>query len=217
MSRQRFIYPETFASDDFVALSLGARLLFIGMFTTADDYGRGKGSLGALKATIYPADELSRGTIGTWAEEIRKRKMVRFYEVDGSIYYEVAKWEKWQRPKYKVASKIPPFQEKSKLRGRLVPDPGTNQPGDRDKLGNGLGSVVLGREGEGGVGLGGSAGSEGGEVDASDPLAVPDPDPDPEENREPTPLENAIGREELDEGFRSMRQALRPKQTEGAA
>ena len=44
MSRQRFIHPDLFSSDDFMSLPLGARLLWVGLFTFADDEGRGKAS-----------------------------------------------------------------------------------------------------------------------------------------------------------------------------
>jgi hypothetical protein len=183
VSRQRFIYPETFASEDFVALSLGARLLFIGMFATADDYGRGKGSLGVLKATVYPEDDLTREQIGTWTEEVRKRRMVRFYEVDGSIYYEVTKWEKWQRPKYKAASKIPPCPRNSGKLPGLGPDSGTVQPGTRAEPGRspatGSNRVGLGSVGKGGVGR--PPVDPTSELDATDPLPVEISDPEPDE------------------------------------
>ena len=56
MSRQRFIYPEMFSSEDFLSLPLGGRLLFIGLITFADDYGRGRGSHTVIKAQVFPTD-----------------------------------------------------------------------------------------------------------------------------------------------------------------
>lgn len=212
MSRQRFIYPETFASDDFVALSIGARLLFIGMFATADDFGRGKGSVGVLKATVFPADDLLKTQVAEWAEEIRRRKMVRFYESDGSIYYEVAKWEKWQRPKYKVASKIPPFSRNTRLWPGLGAEAGTNQGQSSPESGTnwatgreGLGSDGLGWEGTGRVGSPESKLT--GEVDASSPPPVSDPDP----RREVDPVTEERFRV-ADEALRRMRGGLKTTQ-----
>ena len=41
MARKRMIDPNIWQSEDFNSLSLMGRLLFIGMFSNADDEGRG--------------------------------------------------------------------------------------------------------------------------------------------------------------------------------
>ena len=43
MARKRMIDPNIWDSEDFSKLSILGRLLFIGMFSNADDEGRGKG------------------------------------------------------------------------------------------------------------------------------------------------------------------------------
>jgi hypothetical protein len=124
VSRQRMIYPETFTSEDFNSLSLGARLLFIGCIATADDYGRGRGGIRTLKATVFPADDLTIDEVGSWADEVSGRGMVVFYDAEGSRYYQIAKWDTYQKPKYKSASQIPPLQRDSRARSKPGPDRG---------------------------------------------------------------------------------------------
>lgn len=79
MSRQRFIYPEIFTSHDFMSLSHGARLLFIGMFTTADDFGRGDASPTVLKAKVFPGDDARARDIAGWLGQIADLGMAIVY------------------------------------------------------------------------------------------------------------------------------------------
>ena len=111
MSRQRFIYPEIFTSEDFTSLSYGARLLFIGMFTTADDYGRGRGTARSLKAAVFPSDDCTLNQVETWAQEVCSRMMVRFYQIAGAVYYDIPNWTRYQAPQYKAKPKVPSFQD----------------------------------------------------------------------------------------------------------
>lgn len=143
MSRQRFIYPETFQSEDFIALSMGARLLWVGMFTTADDYGRGKASAVSLKALIFPVDRISLAKIEQWRGEVDDRKMARVYRVSVSTYYDIPSWSKYQHPRYVAESKIPPYEEKDETPG--------GPPGDLTHI-CGSGGEGSGRVGRGVVG-----------------------------------------------------------------
>ena len=146
MSRQRFIYPETFTSDDFNSLTIEARLLFIGMFTTADDYGRGRASARTLKATVFPADTFDLETVALWRAELMARGMILVYESEqnGTIvtFYQISKWDKYQRPKYKSPSKIPCFQHDAGTRDKSGTNPGQFVPSSEEKRGEEKSSVV---------------------------------------------------------------------------
>jgi hypothetical protein len=100
-----------------MALSRDARLLFIGMFSNADDLGRGSGSPASLKATIFPADEIALGAIAKLAAEISGHGMVYFYRGpdDPSVFYQLATWDRWQKPKYPTPSKLPAYQGRGGL------------------------------------------------------------------------------------------------------
>lgn len=133
MSRQRFIYPDLFDSEKFASLSLGARVLFVALFATADDYGRGRGSLRAMRASAFPHDDFTLDQIGTWLGEIKglpssngDLPWLETYEVAGQQFYQLPGWSNRQRPRYHASSSIP---EKPK------PEHPQNQP-DRGSSGD---------------------------------------------------------------------------------
>jgi hypothetical protein len=138
-NRQRFIHPTIWQSADFIGLSQGARLLFIGLFSTADDEGRGKGRSITLKANIFPGDDIPLPKIERWAEEITAKGMARFYVVNGATFYDLPSWHLYQKPKYVIRSNVPPFQQD----GAIGPNPPT--------LAEIVPWVGLGREGTGRV------------------------------------------------------------------
>jgi len=147
MSRQRFIYPEMFTSADFMGLSHGARLLWIGMFTTADDYGRGRADPASLKAAIFPGDSHTQEALTTWIQEVKLREMVVLYAVGGRLYYEIPTWTKYQNPKYKAVPKVPPPQRVARVRDKPGPGPGQTRTGPGDVVGcSGVGLGVEGSE-----------------------------------------------------------------------
>ena len=53
MARKRMIDPNIWESEDFSKLSVLARLVFIGIFSNADDDGRGRGKSAYLKSIIF--------------------------------------------------------------------------------------------------------------------------------------------------------------------
>ena len=109
MARKRMIDPNIWESEDFSKLSVFARFLFIGMFSNADDEGRGRAKPVYLKSVIFPYDEHIRMTDMEKAlKEIAERMSVVFYEHGGNQYYELTHWKKWQRVEKPQKSLIPP-------------------------------------------------------------------------------------------------------------
>ena len=54
MARKRMIDPSIWINEDFGTLSSLADLVFIGLFSIADDEGRCKASLASIKAVRFP-------------------------------------------------------------------------------------------------------------------------------------------------------------------
>lgn len=142
MSRQRFIHPEIFESQDFLALSHGARLLFIGLFALADDHGRGRGGEMHLSGSVFPGESVP---IRDWIGEVSARKLARFYEVAGSVYYDLPTWSKWQKPKYVADSKVPSFHAGAPIPTSSGPNPGQSGPESGPNPDTGSNRVVIGR------------------------------------------------------------------------
>lgn len=124
MARKRMIDPNIWDSEDFSKLSVLGRLLFIGMFSNADDEGRGKGKAIYLKSVIFPYDESMRvSDVERTLNEIAQNMSVVFYEEGGSEYYELINFLKWQKVDKPHPSMIPPFGDTSRtLRGAVAPN-----------------------------------------------------------------------------------------------
>lgn len=140
MAFKRFIHGEMFTSEDFISLSMPARLLWVGLFgKVADDHGRGKAGAAYLKAEIFPADRCSTSKVTEWLREIAQAGMLHIYHTEGRDLFQIPSWATWQRPKYAKASKYPEIKDLPK-KGQKGPNPSMG----RDGLGwVGLGITTL--------------------------------------------------------------------------
>lgn len=77
--------------------SIGARLLFVGMFSNADDEGFIRGDAGSLKRLIFGFDDNIKPELDGWLNEIRVAKNIHFYETEGETYAHFLKWDKHQK------------------------------------------------------------------------------------------------------------------------
>lgn len=116
------IDPNIWHSEDFSKLSALAKLIFIGIFSNADDQGRGRAKSAYLKSVLFPYDENLRvSDVDKALSEISKHMSISFYELDGNEYYLLDNWDKWQRVDRPTPSVIPPPDERCKpLRGSFV-------------------------------------------------------------------------------------------------
>ncbi len=129
MARRRMIAPEIWLSEDFSKLSLLAKLLFIGMFSQADDQGRGRAKPVYLKSILFPYDEKLRvADVETALSEIALNMSVALYSVAGSSYYEFQNWKKWQTIDRPKPSELPP-REAGKPHDEAVFPVAGKQPG----------------------------------------------------------------------------------------
>lgn len=118
MARIRTIKPEFWTSEQIVACSPMARLLFIGLWNFCDDGGRIPFSPQNLKMRIFPGDDISsenvRGLIGELSSNDRGNPLVVIYDIEGKQYLQVTGWDKHQRierPNYQfpdVNGVVPP-------------------------------------------------------------------------------------------------------------
>lgn len=96
MARKRMIHPNIWEDPAFNKLSHSARILFIGMFSNADDEGFMRADKGSLKRLIFGFDD-NTTEINNWIGEIKKNcKNIHFYKVDGEEYAHFTRWEKYQ-------------------------------------------------------------------------------------------------------------------------
>lgn len=97
MSRIRTVKPEFWTSEQVIACSPIARLLFIGLWSFCDDNGVHPASYIRLKAEVFPANNFSTPEIKQWINELINNSLIREYIVDAKAYWLVTGWKKHQR------------------------------------------------------------------------------------------------------------------------
>lgn len=122
MARIRTIKPEFTQSESIGRLSRDARLLFIQIWTIVDDSGRTRASSRGLASALYPFDDDARDLIDGWLSELIREKLITRYVVDGSTYLEVNNWRKHQKIDRPTPSRLPGFDEAS----RVLDEPSTS-------------------------------------------------------------------------------------------
>jgi len=130
MARKRMIDPNIWQSEDFGRLSNLAKIVFIGLFSLADDEGRGRANPMYLKSNLFPYNEDMRSAdIEKALSEISSNMSVNFYSCDGSSYYSLSSWYTFQKIEKPTDSKLPAFDENNKEIHRLFTE--TSPKGSR--------------------------------------------------------------------------------------
>ena len=96
MSRIRSVHPGLFTDESFVSLSIPARVLYIGIWTEADDHGVFEWKPIQFKMRLLPADALD---VGALMEEMAACNSVTKFISDGKSYGLVRNFCRFQRPK----------------------------------------------------------------------------------------------------------------------
>lgn len=120
MARKRMIDPSIWQSEDFSKLSYFSRLVFIGLFSNADDEGRGRANPAFLKSAIFPYDDgLRVADIEKSLNEIAAHMSTTFYTHDEKEYYTFDHWADWQKIDRATQSKFPAPEDGNIVRRRL--------------------------------------------------------------------------------------------------
>lgn len=115
MARIRSIKPELPQSESMGRVSRDARLCFILLWTLADDEGRLRGNSRMLASLLFPYDDDAPKLIDDWLDELEAEECIVRYSVEGSTYMQICKWLIHQKIDKPSASKIPPFDESSRI------------------------------------------------------------------------------------------------------
>lgn len=89
-------------------VSRDARLLFIELWTYADDYGRARASPRMLAGVLFPFDDDATSLLEGWLRELEREECIYLYAINGSSYLQIVNWSKHQRVDKPTQSKIPP-------------------------------------------------------------------------------------------------------------
>jgi hypothetical protein len=142
MARIRTIKPEFPQSESMGRVSRDARLCFVQMWTLADDEGRLRGNSRMLASLLFPYDDDAPDLIDGWLDELDAEDCILRFTADGSTYIQIAKWLSHQKIDKPSTSKIPAFDESSRIfskarersgldQGSRIKDQGRDQGEDR--------------------------------------------------------------------------------------
>lgn len=109
VARIRTIKPEFPHSESMGKVSRDSRLLFVLMWTLADDSGRLRGSSRMLASLLFPYDSDVPKKIDGWLTELESENCISRYVVDGNQYIEIRNWLSHQKIDRPTLSKIPSF------------------------------------------------------------------------------------------------------------
>lgn len=121
MPRKRQLDPEIWKDPDFTRLTFRQRLLFIGLFSNADDEGLIEADYGHVKAAVFPGDvyqemeyetdlEMLSQVVGQGksAKIVEKKScMVVLYIAEGRQILWLPKWFRYQVIDHPTRSKLP--------------------------------------------------------------------------------------------------------------
>ena len=109
MARQRFIWPDLWEDKAFGRLAMAERVLFIALFSNADDEGRILADPANLRALAFRYDDFSLAEVRAMRDHIvATMPNVVLYEAQGDEYIWLRSWAKRQHPKYPQPSRLPP-------------------------------------------------------------------------------------------------------------
>ena len=114
MGRIRSIKPEFPHSESMGKVSRDARLLFVLMWTIADDSGRLRGSSRMLASLLFPYDDDAPKHIDKWIDELAREGCIDRYHASAATYIQIRKWLEHQRIDKPTPSRIPAFDESSR-------------------------------------------------------------------------------------------------------
>lgn len=140
MGRIRSIKPEFPHSESIGKLSREARLLFILLWTIADDEGKLRGASRMLASLLYPYDDDAPRLIDDWIDELEMEPHIVRYIVKGDTFIQICNWNKHQKIEKPTRSKLPAFDIDSPTPPRSLldssPKPLESSTTDKDKEGD---------------------------------------------------------------------------------
>lgn len=108
MARNRMIKPEFWTSKTLMRVSRDARLMFIGLWNFADDYGIHDDSNRRIIGNIFPYDEtVSENDIQKWKSELLNEHLLTKIDYLGHQYLFIRSWEEHQKVPHPGKETIP--------------------------------------------------------------------------------------------------------------
>ena len=108
MPTKRMIDPAFWQSETMAELTRDQRLLFIGLFSNADDQGRMRAHGALIRSMVFPYDDIELDEIENDLQAIAAKECIHLFDVEGKRCLQIINWWKYQSPQWAYSSKIPP-------------------------------------------------------------------------------------------------------------
>lgn len=109
MPSRRMIDPSIWQSETLASLTYRQRVLFIGLFSNADDQGRVKGHPALIRSMIFPYEDIALTDIQADLDAIEEVESIAQYKVKGKAVIQVLGWWDYQSPQWAYPSDLPPM------------------------------------------------------------------------------------------------------------
>lgn len=91
------ISPTIWDDPGFNKLSHSARLLFIGLFSNADDYGYFRADPGSVRRLVFGFDDINLSDVEKFIAQVKEGiKSLHFFEEGGEVFGHLLKWNDYQ-------------------------------------------------------------------------------------------------------------------------
>lgn len=97
MARKRMISPDFWADPKIAKLTIAERLLFVGLISNANDYGKLRGQPWIIKGHVFPADTITIKQVDHMLEAIRRLELIERYKIKGESYIKLCNWDRHQK------------------------------------------------------------------------------------------------------------------------
>ncbi|NEA21574.1 hypothetical protein [Actinomadura bangladeshensis] len=104
----RTIRPETFTSETLANVPVSARWTFAGLWTYADDEGRGRAEPRLIKGAIWPLDDdVTAKDVAVHLDALEAEGLICRYEHGGKGHLHIVNFAEHQKPNRPTPSKLP--------------------------------------------------------------------------------------------------------------
>lgn len=121
MARTRSVKPGFWSDEKLANVSREARLLFVGLWTTSDDYGVSKGHPIWLRSQIFPFDaDMSEEQMCNLLNELVQSGFVVPFDFNDEIYLHIPNFLKHQKIDHPSVNRNPEFRESLANHSRFI-------------------------------------------------------------------------------------------------
>jgi hypothetical protein len=116
MARSRIIRPNFARSSSMCRVSRDARLLFILLWTLADDAGRLRAEPLILAEELYPSDTDAPMLLVAWLDELEREGCIERYRSGDEEYLRIVRWRRYQKVDHPRLSRLPAAASEAAIR-----------------------------------------------------------------------------------------------------